>query len=70
MNYYLQMLIVHMDLWSLDANEVLHGEAVLYPDFPPTEDAIWHSLITPTDLDLVTADHFPCIFIITVPVGK
>ena len=35
MNEYLQMLIAHLDLWSLDASEVLAGEAVLYPDFPP-----------------------------------
>ena len=41
------MLIVHMDLWSLPASEMLHRETVLYPNFPPTEDAIWHSLITP-----------------------
>ena len=50
------MLIVHMDLWSLVASEMLHGEAVLYPNFPPTEDAIGHSLITPTDIDLVTQE--------------
>ena len=62
MNYYLQMLIVHMDLWSLDASELLHGEAVLYLDFPPTGDAIWHSLITPTDLDLVTQEILQIIF--------
>ena len=33
MNYYLQMLIVHMDIWSLNASEVLHDEDVLYSDF-------------------------------------
>ena len=32
------------DLWSLDASPVLTGEAVLFPDFPPTKDPIWHSL--------------------------
>ena len=51
-----------MDLWSLDASEVLHGEAVLYPNFPPTEDAIWHSLITPTDSDLVTQEILQIVF--------
>ena len=35
MNGYYQTLITHIDLWSLDASELLHGEAVLYPDFPP-----------------------------------
>ena len=40
MNYYLEMLIVHIDLWSLTASEMLHRETVLYPNFPPTEDAI------------------------------
>lgn len=48
MNDYLQMLIVHLDLWSLDASQVLVGEAVLYPDFPPTEDPIWHCLTVST----------------------
>ena len=71
MNYYLEMLIVHMDLWSLAASEVLHGVTVLYPNFRPTEDAQFnysygyrpcHS----TD----TSDHFQCILIITVLVCK
>ena len=41
MNYYLQMLIVHMDIWLLNASEVLHGEDVLYSDFPPTVGTIY-----------------------------
>ena len=58
-NYYLEMLIVQMDLWSLTASEMLHGETV---NFPPTEDAIWHSLITPMDIDLITQQILQIIF--------
>lgn len=58
MNYYLEMLIVHMDLWSLAAS----GETVLYPDYLPTEDAIWQSLITPMEIDLVTQEILQIIF--------
>ena len=56
------MLIAHLDLWSLDASEVLLGEAVLFPDFPPTEDVIWHHLTTPTDLDPITQEMLQIIF--------
>ena len=41
---------------------MLHGEAVLYPDFPPTEDAIWHSLIAPTSLDSLTQEIMQILF--------
>ena len=68
MNYYLEMLIVHMDVWSLAASEVLHGETALYHNFPPAEEAIWHSLITPMVIDLVTQQILQIICNITVPV--
>ena len=56
MNHYLELLITHLDLWALDASEVLNGEAILFPEFPPTEDAIWCSLITSTDTDSLTQE--------------
>ena len=64
MNGYYQTLITHIDLWSLDASELLHGEAVLYPDFPPTEDAIWHHLIAPasSENDATTQEIIQLIF--------
>ncbi len=62
MNEYLQMLIAHLDLWSLDASDVLAGEAVLYPDFPPKEDPIWHCLTAATDLDPLTQEMLQIIF--------
>ena len=64
MNGYYQTLITNIDLWSLDASELLHGEAVLYPDFPPTEDAIWHHLIAPasSENDATTQEIIQLIF--------
>ena len=48
MNGYYQTLVSSMHEWSQDASILLHGEAVLFPDFPPVQDPIWHSLITPS----------------------
>ena len=64
MNGYYQTLITHIDLWSLDASELLHGKAVLYPDFPPTEDAIWDHLIAPasSENDATTQEIIQLIF--------
>ena len=35
MNEYFQMLITHLDLWSLDSTDVLSGNAVIFLYFPP-----------------------------------
>ena len=64
MNDYYQTLITCIDLWALDASELLCGEAVLFPDFPPCEDVIWHHLITPSDCDATTQEiSFKLFFI-------
>ena len=39
-NGYYQTLVSRIDEWSTDASELLCGEAVLYPEFLPSEDAI------------------------------
>ena len=51
MNGYYQTLVASMHKWSQDASILLHGEAVFFPDFPPVEDAVWHSLIIPSSSD-------------------
>lgn len=51
MNNYFQTLVTHLDEWALNASDVLCGEAILFPDFPPTEDVIWQHLITPSEHD-------------------
>ena len=51
MNNYFQTLVTHLDEWALNAADVLCGEAILFPDFPPTEDVIWQHLITPSEHD-------------------
>ena len=56
MNGYYQTLVASMHERSQDASILLHGEAVIYPDFPPVEDAVWHSLIAPSSSDAITRD--------------
>jgi E1A/CREB-binding protein len=56
MNGYYQTLVASMHEWSQDASILLHGEAVFFPDFPPVEDAVWHSLIAPSSSDAITRD--------------
>ena len=51
MNDRFQTLVTHLDLWALDAADVLSGEAILFPDFPPSEDVVWQHLIVPSELD-------------------
>ena len=41
---------------------MLAGEAVLYPDFPPTEDPYWHCLTVSTELDSLTQKILHIIF--------
>ena len=51
MNEYFQILVTHLDMWALNAADVLSGEAILFPDFPPSENAIWQHLTTPSECD-------------------
>ena len=62
MNDYYQVLVSHMEEWSVDASKLLHGEAVLYPEFPLSEDANWNCLITPSDSDSTTQVILQIIF--------
>ena len=61
-NDYYQTLVSRIDEWSLDASGLLHGEAVLYPDFPPSEDAVWHHLSTASESDSTTLEILQIIF--------
>ena len=51
MNERYQRLKFCLDEWACDAMVVLSGEAILYDDFPPTEDAIFSSLIASSEYD-------------------
>ena len=62
MNEYFQILITHLDLWSLDSAEVLSGNAVIFPDFPPTEDEIWKSLIASSEYDAIAQEILQTLF--------
>ena len=48
--------------WSTDASKLVHGEVVLYPEFPPSEDAVWHCLIAPSESDSTTQEILQIIF--------
>ena len=50
-NDYFQTLVTHLDMWTLNAADLLNGEAILFPDFPPSEDVIWQHLITSCEYD-------------------
>lgn len=50
-NDYFQTLVTHLDMWALNAADLLNGEAILFPDFPPSEDVIWQHLITSCEYD-------------------
>ena len=45
--------ITHLDLWFLDSTDVLIGNAVIFPDFPPSEDEIWKSLIVSSEYNVI-----------------
>ena len=62
MNKYFQMLIFHLDLWSLDSTDVLSGNAVIFPDFPPSEDEIWKSLIASSEYDVIAQELLQTLF--------
>ena len=51
MNDHFQTMVTHLDMWALNAADILSGEAILFPDFPPSEDVIWQHLITPSEHD-------------------
>ena len=62
MNEYYQILVSHIDKWSTDASKLVHGEVVLYAEFPPSEDAVWHSLIALSESDSITQEILQIIF--------
>ena len=62
MNEYFQMLITHLDLWSLNSTDVLAGNAFIYPDFPPSENEIWKSLIAFSEYDVIAQELLQTLF--------
>ena len=62
MNVFYQTLVSYIEEWSLDASKLLCGEAVLFPDFPPSEDAVWHHLTTASESASTTQEILQIIF--------
>ena len=59
MDKYFQIFI---DLWSLDSSDVLSGNAVIFPDFPPSEDEIWNSFIASSEHDVIAQELLQMLF--------
>ena len=62
MNDQYQTLKLCCDIWSFDATDVLSGDAVLFDDFPPVDDAIFQSLIKPSKYDATAQEILHILF--------
>ena len=62
MNERYQQLKSCLDEWACDAMVVLSGEAILYDDFPPVEDAIFNSLIASSEYDVTVQEILQILF--------
>ena len=62
MNERFQTLLSCLDKWALDASSLLSGEALLYDDFRPSQDAISDCLLTPSDTDNTTQEILQVLF--------
>ena len=62
MNERYQRLKFCLDEWACDAMVVLSGEAILYDDFPPVEDAIFSSLIASSEYDATAQEILQTLF--------
>ena len=62
MNEWYQRLKFCLDEWACNAMVVLSGEAILYSDIPPVEDAIFSSLITPSEYDATAQEILQTLF--------
>ena len=62
MNERYQRLKSCLDEWACDAMIVLSGEAILYDDFPPVEDAIFNSLIASSKYDATVQEILQTLF--------
>ena len=62
MNERYQQLKSCLDEWACDAMPVLSGEAILYDDFPPVQDAIFNSLIASSEYDATVQEILQTLF--------
>ena len=51
MNRHFQTLLSCLNQWSLDPSSVISGEAIIFDDFPSSEDSIYASLVAPSEYD-------------------
>ena len=62
MSHRYQILVECIERWSQDASSVVSCEAVLFSDFPPSDDHITHDLAAPSELDSTVQEILQVIF--------
>ena len=62
MNTHYRRLLDCLNEWSIDASDVVSAEAMLFPDYSPTQDAIFDSLVKPSDLDSTVQEILQFVF--------
>jgi len=62
MNTHYRRLLDCVNEWSVDASDVVSGEVTLFPDYPPTQDEIFDSLVKPSDLDSTAQEILQVLF--------
>jgi len=62
MNRYFQTLLSCLNQWSLDPSSVISGEAIIFDDFPPSEDSFYASLVAPSEYDDMVHEMLQVLF--------
>ena len=62
MNCRYQLLVDCLEKWSHDASPVVSCEAILFDDFPPSDDQITRALATPREFDSTVEEIFQVLF--------
>ena len=62
MNSRYQLLVDRLEEWSHDASPVVSCEALLFDDFPPSDDQITRALAIPSELDSTVQEIFQVLF--------
>lgn len=61
MNERFQFLLSCVERWSIDESDIMNGNAILCEDFLPSEENIYHSLLSPSEYDNVTQEFLQVV---------
>ncbi len=62
MNQRFRTLLSCLNQWSLDPSSVISSEAIVFDDFPPSEDSIYASLVAPSEYDDTVHEMLQVLF--------